>query len=176
MSAPALSSARVAGAHPGAALLSIVLLSAWLGAALFFSGIVARAAFSVLPTRTLAGALVGRTLPVLFLAGLVVGAICMLLALRDAPATPLRATRVVCSLGTALLCALAQFGIGMRIERLRTALDVDLATLPAGDPARVAFGRLHGLSVLALALAMILAIIALVAWWRSVTPIVVPRD
>jgi hypothetical protein len=158
----------MSGAHLGTIVLSIVLLAAWLGAALFFSGVVARAAFSVLPTRTLAGALVGRTLPALFLAGLVIGAAAMLLALRDAPATPWRATRVVMSLGTALLCALAQFGIGTRIDRLRAALGVDLATLPVGDPARVAFGRLHALSVLALALAMVLAIVALIASWRSV--------
>jgi hypothetical protein len=176
MTTSALSGARISGTHLGTIVLSVVLLAAWLGAALFFSAIVARAAFSVLPTRTLAGALVGRTLPALFLAGLVIGAVVMLLGLRDAPTAPWRATRVVTALGTALLCALAQFGIGGRIERLRAELGVDLAMLAAGDPARIAFGRLHALSVLALALAMVLAAIALFASWRSIALLVPPHD
>jgi len=49
-----------------------ILLSAWLGAAVLVTTVVAPAAFAVLPSRTLAGALVGRVLPVLFIAGLVV--------------------------------------------------------------------------------------------------------
>jgi len=58
--------------RPGT-LIEIVLLAAWLGAAIFFSVVVAQAAFAVLPTRTLAGALVGRILPVLFFAGMILG-------------------------------------------------------------------------------------------------------
>ena len=42
------------------ALISIALVAAWLGAALVVAAVVAPAAFDVLPTRTLAGALVGR--------------------------------------------------------------------------------------------------------------------
>jgi hypothetical protein len=52
--------------------VSAILLAAWLGAALYFSIIVTRAAFAVLPSRTLAGALVGQTLPVLYDTGMLV--------------------------------------------------------------------------------------------------------
>jgi len=55
------------------ALLGIALLAAWLGAACFVASVVAPAAFDVLPTRTLAGALVGRVIPVLFWSGVIVG-------------------------------------------------------------------------------------------------------
>ena len=44
------------------ALMSLSLLDAWLGAAIFVAAFVAPAAFAVLPTRALAGAIVGRIL------------------------------------------------------------------------------------------------------------------
>src|SRR5215213_9270463 len=65
----------------GSGLLSVVLLSLWLGAAIVVAAVVAPAAFAVLPTRTLAGALVGRVLPSIFWSGAVVGRV-----RADAPA------------------------------------------------------------------------------------------
>ena len=50
----------------------LLLLAAWVGAAIFFSAIVAPALFAVLPTRELAGAVVGRVLPMLNWAGLII--------------------------------------------------------------------------------------------------------
>ena len=64
-------------------IVILVLLSAWLGAAVLVATVVAPAAFAVLPTRTLAGALVGRVLPVLFIAGLVVALASLWLDSRD---------------------------------------------------------------------------------------------
>ena len=55
------------------ALVSLLVTAIWCGAALIVVTTVAPAAFRVLPTRTLAGALVGQVLPVLFVAGLFVG-------------------------------------------------------------------------------------------------------
>ena len=49
-----------------------LLLAAWLGAGVLFAAVVAPAAFAVLPSRNLAGALVGRVLPVVLIAGVVV--------------------------------------------------------------------------------------------------------
>ena len=51
----------------------ITLLAAWLGATIIVGAVVAPAAFAVLPSRTLAGALVGRVLPPLFWSGVAVG-------------------------------------------------------------------------------------------------------
>ena len=80
-------SARRGAPHPpmigeravSSGAISVVALSAWLGAAVLVAAVVAPAAFAVLPTRTLAGALVGRVLPVLFYSGAVVGVVAALL-------------------------------------------------------------------------------------------------
>ena len=54
-------------------LIEVVVLAFWLGAAAFFSVAVAPALFAALPTRTLAGEVVGRVLPGVFYSGIVVG-------------------------------------------------------------------------------------------------------
>ena len=176
MTTPPLAGDRAPMAHAGSTLATIVLLAAWLGAAIYFSTAVAQAAFRVLPTRTLAGALVGRTLPVLFIAGIVVGVLTAALTVREPAAAWGRVVRVATELGMALLCAVGQVVIGARIERLRASIGTTLDALPLGDPARVTFGRLHGLSVLTLALAMVLAIVALVAAYRVLVQPAVARS
>nr|MBA2737253.1 hypothetical protein [Pyrinomonadaceae bacterium] len=51
-----------------------LLIGLWLGAAVFFIA-VAQSSFAVLPSRELAGAVVSRTLMIINLSGLVIGAI-----------------------------------------------------------------------------------------------------
>ena len=60
-----------------------LLLSAWLGASILFAAVVAPAAFTILPSRSLAGALVGRVLPVVFASGLVVALLALALDRAD---------------------------------------------------------------------------------------------
>jgi len=55
-----------------APLTQVVALAAWLGAAALFAASVAPAAFAVLPSRSLAGDVVGRVLPVVFWSGMLV--------------------------------------------------------------------------------------------------------
>jgi Domain of unknown function (DUF4149) len=55
--------------------LMLLSLIVWIGGLLFFAFVVAPAAFAVLPTRHLAGNLVGRTLEVLHWAGIFSGLI-----------------------------------------------------------------------------------------------------
>src|SRR6478672_5209385 len=62
--------------------IAVVALAAWLGASLLVAAVVAPAAFAVLPTRTLAGALVGRVLPVILWSGMALGVIVALLGGR----------------------------------------------------------------------------------------------
>ena len=140
--------------HRGAAVASLIVASAWLGAALLFVAVVAPAAFAALPTRTLAGALVGAVLPAIFHSGIVVGAVLAVAGMT------LRRGRIVTP-GTvggfliAISCAAAQFVVAPRIERARVSIGGPIESVPSSDPRRVAFGRLHGASVAWLGVALV---------------------
>ena len=126
-------------------VVSALLLAAWLGAAMITAAAVAPAAFAVLPTRALAGALVGRVLPPLFVAGVLVGVGAAMLQTTALP--PFRTARVALPLVVALTCAAAQFGVAPRIHRVRQAIGPSVEALAPGDPRRAEFGRLHAVSV-----------------------------
>lgn len=138
----------------GIAVAELIAASAWLGAALLFVAVVAPAAFAALPTRTLAGALVGAVLPSLFHAGIVLGAglVAASLALRRGRiVTP----GTVGGLLITISCAAAQFVVAPRIERARASIGGPIESVPSSDPRRVAFGRLHGASVAWLGVAVV---------------------
>lgn len=137
------------------------LVAAWLGAVALFGAVVAPAAFAALPSRALAGALVGRVLPVLFIAGMVVGLLVVVSA-RGVGARRLRAGRLIAGAVLLASCAVAQFVIGGRIERARAEAGGSLDQLAADHPIRVTFGRLHGLSVAGLAVAALSGAAALI--------------
>lgn len=143
--------------HVAAALLA---LAAWFGAALLLAAAVAPAAFAVLPTRALAGALVGRVLPALFVSGILVGVLVGMLDLRF-PSTPYRRGRIAGAVALAVSCAAAQLVVAPRIARLREGLAVPIDALSPMDPARVAFGRLHAMSIGWLAAGMLAAGVAM---------------
>ena len=119
---------------------------------------VAPAAFRVLPTRALAGALVGQVLPVIFIAGIAIGSVAVVLAPSGAPRM---LARRIGAFGTMIGCLIAQGIIGPKIAALRVMIGPDIEALATADPLRVEFGRLHGISVLALGLAMVFALVAL---------------
>ena len=148
------------------ARIAVVALSAWLGAALLAATVVAPAAFAVLPTRTLAGALVGRVLPVLFYSGAAVGILVVLLSRASTPSL----ARVVAGVAMITTCLAAQVVVAPRIVRVRTEAGRPIDELAVGDPRRAAFGRLHGASVLLLGVAGMAAAAALVLTLR-VTPL-----
>lgn len=158
---------------PGAmqAGIATVLLAAWLGAAVYFSAVVARAAFAVLPSRTLAGDLVGATLPTIFVGGVAMAGLAALLAI-PAPRREWYAGRftwLLASLLAAGLCAVGQFVLTPRIDVLRSSLGIALDSAAAGDPVRAEFARLHLFAVGALGIAIVLAVVALVAAVRHAT-------
>lgn len=140
------------------ALISISLLAAWLGAAVVVAAVVAPAAFDVLPTRTLAGALVGRVLPVLFWSGIVIGALVLWMGWR----LPLPQARTTSVFILVAACVVAQLVIAPRIERVRVAIGGPMDALDPASPLRQAFGRLHGLSVACLGIGGLAALVALV--------------
>ncbi|PYP78439.1 MAG: hypothetical protein DMD35_11510 [Gemmatimonadetes bacterium] len=143
--------------------IAVVALSAWLGAAILVAAVVAPAAFAVLPTRALAGALVGRVLPVLFYAGAAAGLLSALLGRSSTPSLGRTAA------GTVMIvtCLVAQLVVAPRIERLRLDAGRPIEELAADDPRRSEFGRLHGASVSMLGVAAIAAGVALALTLRT---------
>jgi len=137
-----------------------ILLSAWLGAAVLVTTVVAPAAFAVLPSRTLAGALVGRVLPVLFIAGLVVALASLSLDSGD-HGRAIRVRRAMLIVA-AVSCAAAQFAVAPRIERARKEIAGPVEQLSPDDPRRIAFGRLHAASVAWLGVAMVADVTTLI--------------
>jgi hypothetical protein len=149
-----------------ASLIELSAITLWLGAAGFFTTAVAPAAFAVLPTKTLAGEVVGRLLPAVFYSGMVVGV--LIIAFEIAAHGPWN-WRGREGLGALMVvsCAIAQLVVGPRIERLRSEIGVPLETLASDDARRIAFGRLHGISVAWLGLAMLAAVVAMVLAARA---------
>jgi hypothetical protein len=134
---------------------TIAVVAAWFGAALITAASVAPAAFAALPTRAMAGDVVGRVLPVVFIAGIAAGVIaCVVTAQVSRP-------RAILSAVIAGACIIAQFVIGPRIARLRADIGPSLDALPAGDARRALFGRLHAYSVGWMGVAMLAAAIVL---------------
>ena len=143
-----------------------LLLAAWLGAALLFAAAVAPAAFAVLPSRSLAGELVGRVLPIVFITGMIVAVVSLALD-RSSVGRLLNARRLALVL-VVVACAAAQFVVSPRIERIRREIPGPIEQLAMDDSRRVAFGRLHAISVAWLGFAMIAATATIVL--ASLTP------
>lgn len=145
--------------------LQFFSLGTWVGSILFFSFVVTRGAFSVLPNNDLAGALVGYTLTRLHLLGIVAGCIYLLATAANVgrglylftlssegesagirslealahPAALLVVVMIVCTMAS-------QYGVIARMDVLRAQMG-SVAATPAGSPLRVAFDRLHQYSV-----------------------------
>lgn len=152
------------GRAPVPVLVAFALLCAWIGAAVLVAAVVAPAAFAVLPTRTLAGALVGRVLPVLFWSGAVVGLAATMLTW----ALPARTARGVGAMVAVFACGIAQLVVTPRIERIRLSVGGPIDGLAPGDARRIAFGRLHGASVGLLAIAALAALVTAMLIARSI--------
>jgi hypothetical protein len=142
-----------------AGAIELTVLAIWLGAAIIVAAVVAPAAFAVLPSRSLAGALVGRVLPVLFISGIIVALIaaaCQMTVSRTVFSIKLSAPLIALATG----CAIAQFVITPRIERIRLAAGGSIDALATNDPNRLLFGKLHAISILWLGVAMLGAAVA----------------
>ena len=137
------------------------LVAFWLGAAVFFSMAVAQSAFAVLPSRELAGAVVNRTLMILNYGGMIIG----LILLASSIVNKEKVNRLKLWIEQGLLlfltaaCAFGQFVIGARLHALREQIGRPIDEVAADDPLRIAFGALHGYSVMMLAFAMLAALI-----------------
>jgi hypothetical protein len=134
--------------RPFAAALLVAL---WLGAALLSVTVVAPGAFAVLPTRAMAGDMVGRVLPVVFAGAIVVP----VLVLSLVPSARRSAFAVGVGVVAMLASVVALGVVDPRIAALRTVAVVPIDQLSPGDPRRTMFALLHLSSVGLLAIAMI---------------------
>jgi len=129
-----------------ARFLLILPLVVWIGSVIFFSFVVAPAAFSLLPTQELAARIVGNSLRTLHYIGLVCGTILLLATLL---VDLKRATAVRAAMGLMLLCtAISQFGITPQMQRIRATVGGSIQALPPQDAGRAAFDRLHQFSII----------------------------
>jgi len=129
-------------------LLSLVV---WLGGLIFFAFVLAPTAFlpGLLPTRHLAGSIVGRSLDRLHYMAIVSGIIFLIASMlysrmASGNARPLAARHILIVL-MLLLTVISQFAISPKMHTIRAEVGV-LDDLPPDSPLRVEFDRLHGWS------------------------------
>lgn len=153
--------------------LGPILLGAWLGAALFFSTVVAPGVFSVLRGFTLpnaneiAGSVVTRTLTVINVSGFLIGLVLLAATVVWKSTSNARGlafmTQVLSLAVLAITTAVGHWIIAARMLFLRTAMAIPIDRVAGNDPRRLAFNKLHGYSVALLSAAMIATMIAIVA-------------
>ncbi len=139
----------------------LLLVALWLGAACFFIA-VAQSSFAVLPSRELAGSVVSRTLLVLNLSGLVLGAILLLTSfIKQAEINRFRvwAERFLLLILVAA-CAVGQFVIGLWLSFIRAQIGRPIDEVAVDDPLKIQFNNLHEYSVWVLIAGMIAALLA----------------
>jgi len=153
----------------------LILISLWLGAAIFFSAVVAPSAFSVLRSFDLpnaseiAGTIVTRTLSIVNVSGFIAG-IFLLLTLFSTRPTKGRIALIielVCISVVIVTTGVGHWVIAARMRALRAAMVLPIDQVPVNDARRVAFNSLHVYSVNALGLAMIAALITIILISRS---------
>lgn len=126
--------------------LMVLSLVVWIGGLIFFAFGVAPAAFSVLPTRHIAGNLVGRTLGTLHWMSIFSGLVFLASSLfyrrlTHGTAHPFAARDVIIVAMLALTLVL-QFGIIPRMDTLRASIG-EIDSVPPNNPTRVQFDSLH---------------------------------
>jgi len=148
--------------------LRLLLIGLWLGAAVYFSSVVAPSVFSVLRSFQLlnvgeiAGTLVTRSLSVVNISGFIISLLLLAGAFAVGRGSGKRSffLEVAALIVVAVSTGVGQWVIAAKMRALRLAMVLPIDQVPIDDPRRVAFNRLHGYSVTALSFAMIAALIA----------------
>jgi hypothetical protein len=152
--------------------LMLLALTVWLGALIFFP-VVAQTAFTVLPSPHLAGLVVRGTLLTLHWMAFISGAVFLASSLLYNRAT--HGTTRALSLSHLLvvvmltLTAISQFAIIPKMDALLVP-QVEINSLPPGDPVRVLFDSLHAWSTRLEGTVLILGLIVLYATARRFNP------
>ena len=127
--------------------LQVFSLGTWVGSILYFSFVVTRGAFSVLPNSDLAGALVGYTLAKLHMIGIIAGVIYLLAtAAAERSIGALAQPAALLVFAMIVLTVVSQYGVIAQMDGLRLQMG-SVQSTAAGNPLRVEFDRLHQYSV-----------------------------
>ena len=122
-------------------------LSLWLGSDVFLSFVVAPRAFRILASRDQAGAIVGYSLTVIHVGGIVCGLVLLLARLaRTKTFASLATPAALCVVLMIALMAISQFTVSARMATLRVQMGSIQATAP-DSPLLAEFTRLHAISV-----------------------------
>jgi hypothetical protein len=125
--------------------LMLLSLIVWVGGLIFFS-VMAQTSFSVLPTRHLAGSVVGRSLGILHWMGIGSGVVFLVSSLlysriSGGGAHPFAARNLlICVM--LVLTLISQFGIVPRMDAIRASIG-ELDSVPVDNAARLRFDALH---------------------------------
>lgn len=145
--------------------LQVLALSLWLGGTVFLSFFVAPAAFAVLPTRQLAGDLVGQLLPRLYLLSYACAALYLLSLLVEQRLVggSLRGLALPVALVVAMLLLLLfnHLYLGERMAGLRVEMTATFGSIdqtPREHALRLRFNRYHGVSSLLLTADLLLLV------------------
>jgi uncharacterized membrane protein YbhN (UPF0104 family) len=145
----------------------MLLLAAWLGAAIYFSAVVAPRAFGVLRgfglpnSSEIAGTIVTRTLSVINTSGFLLSLLLLITAfvLKKRFRTWSFLLQLLMATVIAAATAIGEWIIAARMRGLRIAMRGQIDQVPLSDPNRIAFAALHGYSVAALGIAMFAALV-----------------
>jgi uncharacterized membrane protein len=128
--------------------LMLLALVVWLGGLIFFAFVVAPTVFSpgLLPTRHLAGEIVGRSLGALHWMGVISGVVFLITSaiynrITVGNARPLAGRHLLIAL-MLLLTLISQFAISPKMHALRSEAGV-IDNLTLDSPIRTEFDRLH---------------------------------
>src|SRR6266704_4043189 len=122
-------------------------LSLWLGSDVFLSFVVAPGAFRILGSRDQAGAMVGYSLTVMHIGGMVCGCVLLLARLvRTKTFASLATPAALCVVLMIALTAISQYTVSSKMAALRVQMGSIQATA-ADSPLLAEFSRLHRISV-----------------------------
>ena len=154
--------------------LQFLSLGVWVGAALFVGVLLAPGAFATLPTRELAGNVVGMALGRLHLLGYACGAVYLLSsAMAARSVSALARPAAICVIAMLLLTAATQFGVNAKVGDLREQMRAEFGSVdatPRDHALRAQFGRLHGVSSAIELLILMIGLAALFFAARRLAP------
>jgi hypothetical protein len=146
-----------------ARVIHVLLGSVWFGAGVFFVAVLAPEAFTVLPSRELAGTLITVTLNKIDLFGLIAGPVLLVTLFVGwmGLGVPVKLRALFCVLMT-VAAGVSGRWLTPEMVRLRQAMGRKIEDVAATDPLKIEFGRLHTISTSLMAVQLVLAFLLIV--------------